>query len=161
MSELYKTIPTLVPKPHAWGKFQSQSPETYFFHSDYVNISDRLPDPAHIGFHISELHKKSVSPTGKFGFHIPTFDGKLPQMVEWDTSWASFFSKLLVGISELDTEVNGNWKELESVLNQTVSHVIPKLLGVLESHGRKIKPCLIHGDVSFRAFPCVRKFCVS
>lgn len=150
MSELYKTMPSLVPKPHAWGKFES-SPETYFFLSDFVNISDRLPDPAQIGFHIAQLHKKSVSPTGKFGFHVATFDGKLPQTVDWDDSWASFFSKLLIGISELDIEVNGRWKELESILEKIISHVIPRLLGILESDGRKITPCLIHGDVGFTA----------
>lgn len=148
MSELYKTVPTLVPKPHAWGKLALESPPTYFFLCEFLNISDRLPDPAIVGARLAELHQRSVSPTGKFGFHIPTYDGKLPQDVDWDSSWSSCFSKLLAGIYRLDVEVNGPWKELQDVLDEVLSYVIPRLLGVLESGGRKIKPCLIHGDVS-------------
>jgi fructosamine-3-kinase len=29
----------------------------------------------------------SESPTGKFGFHVNTYAGNLPQMVEWESSW--------------------------------------------------------------------------
>jgi len=29
----------------------------------------------------------------------------------------------------------------------TLHHVIPRLLEPLESHGRQVKPCLIHGDL--------------
>lgn len=148
MSELYKTLPTSVPKPHAWGKLTVKSPPTYFFLCDFLNISDRLPDPAIVGARLAELHQRSISPTGNFGFHVPTYDGKLPQAVNWNSSWPSCFSKLLVGISELDSEVNGPWKELQDVLDQVVSHVIPRLLGALELEGRVVKPCLIHGDVS-------------
>lgn len=148
MSELYSVSPEIVPKPLAWGMFHSQDPATYFFLSEFKNISDELPDPEEVGFHIANLHKKSISPTGKFGFHRPTFDGQLPQIVDWDSNWASFFSKLLSGISKLDAEVNGAWKDLDLILNKTIKYVIPRLLGALESDGRSIKPCLIHGDVS-------------
>lgn len=148
MSELYSTVPTLVPKPHSWGKLIAPSPPTYFFLCEFVNISDRLPDPAVVGARLAELHRTSVSPTGKFGFHVSTFDGKLPQVVDWDSSWPNFFAKLIAGISKLDIEVNGPWKELQDVLDRVISHVIPRMLGALEWGGRKIKPCLIHGDVS-------------
>lgn len=148
MTELYRTVPALVPKPHGCGKLTTQYPPTYFLLCEFVNISDRLPDPATVGARIAELHHKSISPTGKFGFQVPTYDGKLPQTVDWDASWPKFFSKLILGIFKLDVEVNGPWKELEDVLNVVISEVIPRLLGALESDGRTIKPCLIHGDVS-------------
>lgn len=148
MTELYKTVSAIIPKPHAWGKLTTQQPPTYFFLCEFVNISDRLPDPATVGACLAELHLKSTSPTGKFGFHVPTYDGKLPQIVDWDQSWPSFFSKMILGIFKLDVEVNGPWKELENVLKVVVNRVIPRLLGALESDGRKVKPSLIHGDVS-------------
>ena len=148
MSELYKTTPALVPKPHTWGKLTTPFPPTYFFLCGFVYISDKLPDPAAVGARLAELHRKSVSPTGKFGFHVPTYDGKLPQMVEWDSSWPRFFSKLILGVFRLDVEINGPWKELEDVINAVVDQVVPRLLGALDSEGRTVKPCLIHGDVS-------------
>ncbi|MCJ1477256.1 hypothetical protein MMC13_005927 [Lambiella insularis] len=147
MSELYKTIPSLVPRPLAHGQLHLESPPTYFFLCDFVNISDRLPDPVGLGVRLAELHRNSLSPTGKFGFYVPTYDGKLPQTTGWDSSWASFFGKLLLGILRLDVEVNGPWKELEDVAIRVVEEVIPRLLGVLESEGRSVKPCLIHGDL--------------
>ena len=147
MSELHKTLPELTPKPQAWGKLDLKSPPTYFFLCDFVDISDRLPDPILLGVRISELHKKSTSPNGKFGFHVPTYDGRLPQTVDWDSSWPAFFSKLLAGIARLDVDTNGEWEELATVLERTLSHVVPRLLGALESDGRVLKPCLIHGDL--------------
>ena len=147
MSELYKTIPSLVPQPRAYGQLRLKAPATYFFICDFVNISDRLPDPASLATRLAELHRNSVSPTGKFGFHVPTYDGKLPQTTDWDSSWPSYFGKLLTGVLRLDIEVNGPWKELEDLAERVVQEVVPRLLGALESDGRSIKPCLIHGDL--------------
>ncbi|KAI9750614.1 MAG: hypothetical protein M1815_001699 [Lichina confinis] len=146
-SELYKTIPNNIPKPYAWGKCQEQSPPTYFFISQYVDVDNVLPDPAKLCSVLADLHQKSASPTGQFGFHIPTYDGKLPQAVGWDSSWTSFFSRLLGGVFELDTKVNGPWHELAILVEKTRAHVIPRLLDALVSDGRSIKPCLIHGDL--------------
>jgi len=147
MSELYKTIPSLAPKPRGYGQLRLESPPTYFFICDFVNISDRLPDPVGLAIRLAELHSTSISPTGKFGFYVPTYDGKLPQITDWDSSWASYFGKLLTGILRLDIEVNGPWKELEDLAERVVNEVIPRLLGALESDGRSIKPSLIHGDL--------------
>ena len=147
MSELYKTEPTMVPRPRAWGKFERQPPLTYFFLCNFVNFSDILPDPVHLGARLANLHKKSFSPTGKFGFHAPTYDGKLEQVIDWESSWTSFFGKLLAGVLRLDIETNGPWKELEASMERILELVIPKLIGALESDGRSVKPCLIHGDL--------------
>ena len=147
MVELWKTVPSLVPKAIGHGIFKVKSPTTYFLLMEFVNVSDELPDPARLGKAIAELHRTSVSPTGKFGFHVTTYDGKLPQMVDWDSSWTSFFGKLLQGTLDLDIKVNGKWEELEEVVEKTVERVLPRLLGILESGGRILKPCLIHGDL--------------
>lgn len=147
MSELYKTMPSLVPKPHAWGKFRSSELETYFFLCDFIEMRNQLPDPAQLCARLAELHRVSVSPTGKFGFHISTYHGKFPQKVGWDGNWASFFKNLLEGALRLDLQTNGSWPEFERVSERTLNNVVPRLLGVLQEEGREIKPCLIHGDL--------------
>jgi len=147
MSELYKTMPSFVPKPYAWGEVKRPDPRTYFFLCDFIDMSNQLPEPDQFCARLAELHRISVSPTGKFRFHIATCHGKFPQFVNWDSNWASFFSKLLADILQLDLEQNGRWKELENVSERVLTHVIPRLLGVLQANGRVLKPCLIHGDL--------------
>jgi fructosamine-3-kinase len=146
MSELYKTMPTLVPAPRGSGQCLDTE-GAYYFLCDYIEIDHRPPNPVKLGQKIAELHRQSVSPTGMFGFHVTPYDGKLPLVAEWDPSWVSFYGKLLAGVYKLDAEVNGPWKELDDTMEITLQKVIPRLLGPLEEDGRTVKPCLIHGDL--------------
>ncbi|KAI0196600.1 Fructosamine kinase-domain-containing protein [Xylaria flabelliformis] len=129
MSELYKTMPSIVPTPRGFGPCVDSG--DYFFLCDYI----------------AELHKRSISPTGKFGFHVTPYDGKLPLDAEWESSWVTFYTKLLRGVYKLDVKANGEWKELDDAMAITLDRVIPRLLGPLEEGGRSVKPCLIHGDL--------------
>lgn len=147
MTELYKTIPEACPKPLARGKFETESPATYFFLCNFVDMSNQVPDPDRLCACIIELHRKSLSPTGKFGFHVRTCNGRTPQATEWDSSWTSFFTKFMVHVMAEDFKTNGPWPELERVEERIVSHVIPRLIGALETDGRSVKPCLIHADL--------------
>ena len=147
MTELHKTTPRFIPKPRAWGKFRSGSPETYFFLCDFLDMSDQTPDPDRMCSQLAELHRTSVSPTGKFGFHIRTCNGRTPQATEWNSSWTSFFTKLMAHVMALDFKTNGPWEELDKVEQDILSHVIPRLIGALETEGRSVKPCLIHADL--------------
>ena len=47
----------------------------------------------------------------------------------------------------MDEEKHGVWPEFQRVCRLTLDKVIPRLLGPLQSDGRAIKPCLIHGDL--------------
>lgn len=147
MYELHKTMPSLVPKPHARGEMKLPDLDAHFLLTDFIDMSNRLPDPVRLCSRLAELHRSSVSPTGKFGFHLPTCQGKLPQDVKWESSWASFFAKLLKGALCLDLETNGPWPELQRISDRVLTRVIPRLLGALQEDGRDIKPCLIHGDL--------------
>lgn len=147
MDELHRTVPHMIPKPHAWGEVKGQSVPTFFFLSDYLRLSHRMPDPKQLAEELVKLHKTSQSQSTQFGFQMPTFDGKLPQITAWDPNWASFFTKLLEGILELDTQVNGSWEELQTLARRTFTRVIPRLLGGLTQNGEPIKPTLIHGDL--------------
>ena len=80
MKEIDTTVPGLAPKPYGYGRLRHTHQPTCFFICEFVNISDALPDPIRFGARLTELHKTFVSPTGRFGFYIPTYDGKLPQI---------------------------------------------------------------------------------
>ena len=146
ISEIHSLVPGLVPAPHGWGKYKQGSPGTYFFLEDFIDMDTSAPEPGEFTAKVAELHRRSTSPTGKFGYQVTTCDGKLPHTVEWEESWAKFFSKLLRGVLKLDAEVNGVWDELEAAAEQLVTAVIPRLLGILQAGGRVLKPSLIHGD---------------
>jgi protein-ribulosamine 3-kinase len=145
MSEIYNTLPGIAPQPHGYGKCEDQ--EAHFFLCDYLPIDHELPDPVRLGEKLAELHRKSESPTGKFGFHCITFDGMLPLNTAWDSSWTSFFQTLMRDVYKLDVKVNGFWQELDDVMQITLEKLIPRLLNPLTAEGRSIKPCLIHGDL--------------
>jgi protein-ribulosamine 3-kinase len=147
MLELYNTPPQITPKPHGWGRVLPE-PCLYFNVCDFIPLTHAMPEPIKLAKVIVDLHKTSVSPTGKFGFHLPTYDGWQPQEVgQWDDSWTSCFSRLLKGLWQLDTKMNGHWVELDIAMENTLTKVIPRLIGTLERDGRSIKPCLIHGDL--------------
>ncbi|KAL9042001.1 MAG: hypothetical protein Q9214_003918, partial [Letrouitia sp. 1 TL-2023] len=147
MSELYKVVPIFVPKPRAWGKFKLEKPATYFFLCDFVEMDKCLPDPEAFCSQVAELHRISKSATGMFGFPIRNCQGKFLQENEWDPSWTSFFTRLLVNFFKLDIAKNGAWPEYQRAFDKVVQHVIPKLLEPLQSNGRSLKPSLVHGDL--------------
>ncbi|KAI9715531.1 MAG: hypothetical protein M1828_000783 [Chrysothrix sp. TS-e1954] len=146
VTKIHSLIPGLVPAPHGWGKYKSGSPETCFFLSDFLDMDSAPPDPEALAERVAELHLKGTSQNGKFGFEVTTCDGKVPHTVAWEESWAVFFTNLLRGVLKMDTEANGKWPELEAAAKQVIDAVIPRLLGVLQTDGRQIKPSLIHGD---------------
>ncbi|KAH7049109.1 Fructosamine kinase-domain-containing protein [Macrophomina phaseolina] len=147
MSALFGAAPDFVPKPHSWGEFRTREPRTYFFLSQFIEMSDRVPEPNQLCKKLARLHRDSVSPTGMFGFHINTCQGRSTQEVGWDASWAACFTKMLRHVMQLDVKTNGHWAEFEQVGRRVTTHVIPRLIGALESDGRSIKPCLIHADL--------------
>ena len=147
ISALHNLDNLFAPKPHAWGKRSGPGPETYFLLLQFINMSDRLPDPDQLCRRLAQLHRNSVSPTGRFGFHINSCQGRTQQSLGWENSWGILFTKMLRHVAQLDTKTNGQWEALDQLESRIISHVIPRLLGALESEGRSIKPCLIHGDL--------------
>lgn len=147
MLELYTAAPEFVPKPHSWGEFRIRDPRTYFFLSQFIDMSDRVPDPNQLCTKLARLHRNSISPTGMFGFHINTCQGRAPQDVGWEASWTVFFAKLLGHVLKLDAKTNGHWDGLDQLAGRILAHVIPRLIGALEADGRSVKPCLIHADL--------------
>ena len=102
------------------------------------------------------LQQESLSPTDKLGYSTPTYIGTKMQTHGWDASWPTFFSKLLTTAMVCDAEANSTVEELDTKLSKVCNQVIPILLGALEENGRKLKPVLIHGNLTdsrFRKLP--------
>ncbi|KAL1801223.1 hypothetical protein ACET3X_001565 [Alternaria dauci] len=147
MSELHKWAPCLVPKPHSWGRYKSEEPEAYFFLSEYIDMSDKMPDPDQLCKKLARLHRESTSPTGHYGFHVTTCQGRASQSVALEEKWTKFFIKLLRHVIDVDFDLNGAWDGLDRAERRLIQIVIPRLLDALTEGGRKIEPSLIHGDL--------------
>jgi len=148
LKAIHAVSPTFVPEPYAWGRFDEPEPETYFLLAEFRDVGEQPPDPIRFTARLAELHRNSVSPTGKFGFHTTTCHAKLTQITDcWEESWSVLYQKQLGHMVKLDLEKNGYWPEFKVVCDITLSKVVPRLLEPLQSEGRSIKPCLIQGDL--------------
>ncbi|OTA85837.1 hypothetical protein M434DRAFT_400062 [Hypoxylon sp. CO27-5] len=146
MKAIYGVLPTFVPKPIAHGSYQTIT-NTHFFLCEFREILNDMPDPHKFTAKLAELHQKSESPTGKFGFHLPTYSGNLPQWTEWDDSWETIFTKNLRMALDLEIKAKGYDPEFDILIPAIFDIVIPRLLHPLESDGRSVKPSLVHGDL--------------
>lgn len=113
---------------------------------EFLEINTGAPDPAPFCEQMAALHRDSVSPTGKFGFHITTCHGPHPQNTSWEESWSVFFSRLLRQFFDREIDTNGPNAEYEALFKEFET-VIPKILEPLQAEGRYLKPSLIHGDL--------------
>lgn len=151
LKALHAVIPELTPCPHAWGRFTADSTsdsDTYFLLADFREVGEQPPNPVRFTAQIAELHKRSESPTGKFGFHITTCHSKITQVTDcWEDSWAILYRRQLERMVELDREKHGDWPEFYRICDLILEIVIPRLLEPLQSNGRSIKPSLIHGNL--------------
>jgi protein-ribulosamine 3-kinase len=147
MRAIYNTVPTFAPEPIAWGEYKDTL-GTYFFICEFIDMDEGdLPDPAEFCSKLAELHRKSTSPNGKFGFHVVTCNGTTPQKVDWEDSWEVFFANGLRHMLELDIAVNGEQPELTDAITPVFDRVIPRLLRPLQQGENPIRPALLHGDM--------------
>lgn len=151
MRAIYALTPDFAPKPIAWGTYES-TPDSHFFLCEFREMTDTMPDPTAFASRLARLHQTSKSPNGKFGFHVTTYSGNLPQMTAWDSSWEGFFSKNLKFALDREAEAKGHDAEFDELVPAIFDKVIPRLLRPLETEGRSVKPCLVHGDLWYANF---------
>lgn len=109
-------------------------------------MPEQPAEPVKLARRLAELHQKSKSPTGKFGFHFATCHAKIAQKVDsWESSWCKLFSNHLGHVMELAKPIL-DWPDFDVVCRLTLEKVVPRLLLPLQSEGRVLKPCLVHGD---------------
>ena len=86
MTAIQAVSPSFAPKPVAWGTFKSNS-ELHFFLCDFHEMDGETPNAKTFTARLAEMHQKPVSPTGKYGFHLTTYNGNLPQDCTWTETW--------------------------------------------------------------------------
>jgi protein-ribulosamine 3-kinase len=146
MTAMHETIPDSTPAPIAWGTYAS-NPNIHFFLCYFVDMIDEVPDVQAFTTKVAELHTNGISPTGKYGFPVPTYMGQMPQYTAWTDSWEAFFTVSMERLMLVVEETQGPDPELKDLLEQVIDLVIPRLLRPLETGGRRIVPRLIHGDL--------------
>lgn len=137
--------PGFCPRPIAWGTFALVQ-DLHFCVFTFYKLEEALPDIDFLCEQLSALHSH-LSPNGKFGFHVTTYNGNLPQKNDWSDSWEMFFAAGLKHVLKLREERAGSCPELDALLPALFDKVIPRLLRPLETNGRKVAPVLVHGDL--------------
>lgn len=146
MKAIHALVPEFSPRPIAWGTYDSV-PDTHFFLCEFRDMTDDMPDPHKFSARLAKLHQSSKSPNGKFGFHMTTFSGNLPQKTDWEDSWEVFFTNNFRHALDLEIKAKGYDAEFDELVPAIFNKVIPRLLRPLESDGRSVKPSLVHGDL--------------
>ena len=135
-----------VPKPIIWGSFRSIA-DTHYYICKFYELNKEIPEPSEFCAKLAALHSDSIAPNGKFGFHLVTYNGDLPQENTYTTTWEEFFANGLQHVISLNVHRGGAWKEMQDLREAMFEKVIPRLLRPLETEGRSVKPCLVHGDL--------------
>lgn len=147
--QLYGLIPEHVPKPISWGDLELHAPhDGTFFLTEFVQFDGRdLPDPDAVGALVARLHRASYGTSKRFGTSEPRFDGLLCYLDGMESTWQILFAKILFQVYHYNTLSNGKSDELHDAITMVIQYVVPRLLNALETDGRRIEPCLIHGDL--------------
>ena len=146
MVALYNTLPRFVPKPIACGTYASD-PTIHFFLCELVCMTEDIPEVESFTKTLAELHTKGISPNGKYGFHLPTYKGTIPQYTAWHDTWEESFHHSLKWFVYAEEQSQGPDEEMQQLCQGIFDKVIPRLLRPMETGGRQIQPRLIHGDV--------------
>ena len=146
MTAISTVVPGLAPRPIAWGTYESM-PDVHFFLCNFHDMTDELPDLSTFPAKLAELHKSGSSPDGKYGFPVTTYHGNTPLKHVWADTWEEYFTITTKALLEVEQIAQGPNDELMSLTGPFFAKVVPRLLRPLETGGRTIKPCLIHGDL--------------
>ena len=93
MSEMYKVWPKFVPIPVGCGTYAS-NPNVHFFLCEFIPMTDEVPEIQSFTQTLAELHSGGISPNGKYGFHVLTYKGTIPQYTDWHDTWEGSFTTL-------------------------------------------------------------------
>ena len=142
MNALYQNEPNFAPEPIVWNNYKSE-PHTWFFLCSFHNFGSAMVDSELFTTKLAALHKSSISPNGKFGFHVHTSVAD----EEWSDSWEECFVKMVTRLLGKELKQWGPDEELATLSSHLLEILIPRLLRPLTADGRMVRPCLVHGDL--------------
>lgn len=146
MTAIYNAMPDIAPKPVGHGTYEKDS-DTHFFLCHFHSMTDGIPEVEDFPALLAQLHKNGVSPNGKFGFPVTTYQGRLPQETTECDTWEQCFSNGIEQFFKMEEEAQGFDEEMAALRKGIMEKVIPRLLRPLETGGNRIQPCLVHGDL--------------
>jgi protein-ribulosamine 3-kinase len=113
----------------------------------FRDLRDRPPPTVQFLAILKKLHQTSVSPTGKFGFQVTTYNGPPKMFNDWTDSWEEYFARQFRSDISFLQNVYGEDPELADLTEAFIPKVVARLLRPLQTGGRGIKPTLCHGDL--------------
>ena len=147
---MYRFIPEYVPKPLAAGAYKSTD-KGFFFIMEWVDMmNDDVPGPNVFIPTIVALHQRSEgkSPEGKFGASVNFWFGSLCLANGWTDNWEEWWIHRMTSAFEKEEVAGGpHTPDDKETIAQFLGKVLPRYLRPMESHGRSIKPCLVHTDL--------------
>ena len=75
MTSIRNTVPDLAPLPVVWGTY-SVDPDIHFCLCSFHDVTGNIPEIQLLAAKVAELHAKGLSPNGKYGFSVPTYQCK-------------------------------------------------------------------------------------
>lgn len=139
-------IPDNVVIPMAWGMFGEDKSKAFFI-TRFRDLRDRPPPTVQFLTILKKLHQTSVSPTGKFGFQVTTYNGPPKMVNHWTDNWEEYFARQFRSDISFLQNVYGEDAELADLTEAFIRKVVARLLRPLQTGGRDIKPTLCHGDL--------------
>lgn len=146
---IYKYTPEGIPQPVAWGTYRSD-PNTHFYLCEFMDMIEKLPDIRKFSAMLAKLHHDSMADEDapkEFGFHVMTHEGSMYQDVSWAKTWEEMYTRRFQSFVDQERASQGPSEELEKVANEFIAKIIPRLLRPLGTHGRTIKPVVLHADI--------------
>ncbi|KAI4863931.1 Fructosamine kinase-domain-containing protein [Hypoxylon rubiginosum] len=145
MDKLHDFGRDFVTEPFATGTYSSM-PDVHFLLCEFRPMEDKLPPPFVLGPKVAVLHRSSPA-FPKFGFYFATFHGNVRVVHPFSKTWEEYFTTTTRALFEQERSVQGPSEEIEQMIEPFFQKVIPRLLRPLETGGRSITPCIIHGDL--------------
>ncbi|TKA66822.1 hypothetical protein B0A55_08261 [Friedmanniomyces simplex] len=159
LNAIHNAVPTLCPKSFGHGKL-ADAPGKPFLVTDFLDLSGgrsgsgKTSQGMSLAQKLAKLHSTPApTPDGydkpQFGFPSPTCCGDTPQDNTYSPSWSDFYTnRRLRFIVNQSKASNGADKQLEALVEETCTKVVPSLIG--EKHlnnGQGVTPVVVHGDL--------------
>lgn len=125
--------------PISFETFEFDSSKSFFL-TTYRQLKEKTPTQSQLVDVLTQLHSLSSSLTGKFGFYVSLRN-------EWCDRWESGTAASSGRISHGNRVCEEDDVEFNRVAGEFFVKVIPRLLRLLQSGGRSIKPTLVHGGI--------------